>query len=129
MKLVDQTRFGKPDGNCMAATLASILEIPIETVDPHVINNSKWVNNLNKWLQEEYGLALVNTKHINFGYKGYLLLAGETPRGLLHSCVGQIVEGIFTVVHDPHPSRAGLIEITEVSVLAWTGIKPSKALY
>jgi len=45
---------------------------------------------------------------------GYCILAGKSPRGdFAHAVVGWGMQ----VVHDPHPSRAGIVTCTEVIVL------------
>lgn len=111
---VDQTKFGS-DGNCMSACLASILEIGIEEVQCKDEDN--WYKKTNDWLQAEYNLALMTVTKIPYWFKGYLIMCGESPRGIEHATVGQVVEGVATIVHDPHPSRDGIPDVTEIMVL------------
>ena len=40
-----------------------------------------------------------------------VILAGPSPRGVGHACVGNLGFDDFDVVHDPHPSRAGLEQV------------------
>ncbi len=49
----------------------------------------------------------------------------RAERGLLHSCVGLNGE----IVHDPHPSRAGLLEITDYMTLTRTPSNPAHRLF
>ncbi len=112
---IDQTKFGMPNGNCMAACIASILEIPIETVK--IKESDSWYKDVNGWLHTEHGLALMTVTKIPYWFKGYLILCGVSPRNIEHATVGQVVEGVATIVHDPHPSRDGIADITEIMVL------------
>ena len=50
MKPVDQTRFGSPDGNCFAACVASLLEIPLEEA-PNLMNLDEWYRAFEVWLR------------------------------------------------------------------------------
>lgn len=110
---VDQTKFDL-DGNCMAASVASILEVPIESVP--VQDGPTWFRHLNEWMQREHKLALLPIEGVQPFFQGYMVLSGPGPRGREHACVGAIVDGKISVVHDPHPSRDGLIEIREAMV-------------
>jgi len=100
---VDQTAFGFPDGNCMSAAIASVLERPIHTL-PH-FGGERWMSNLQRWLGLQ-GLVPVMAEEWPDNYNGYGVGLGMGPRGLQHAVVvenGQLV-------HDPHYSRAGLVE-------------------
>ena len=116
----DQTAFDL-DGNCMAACLASILEIPIEDVQCKETDN--WFKDVNLWLQREHKLALMEIKRIPYWFQGYLIVSGKGPRGLEHACVLMMesflseADCMVEVVHDPHPSREGLPKITEIMAL------------
>lgn len=115
MMRVLQTKFGEAEGNCFPACVASVLELPLETI-PNFIEQEKETGNhwfwlCNQWL-EQLNLALVhleipdaktlyNAKKWALGYH----LAGVTsPRNLKHSVV--IKNG--KVVHDPHPDQDSL---------------------
>lgn len=56
--------------------------------------------------------ALDLPRKARFCARGFHLLAGENPTKLGHMCVGR--DG--ALVHDPNPSRAGLIMVDEVIV-------------
>lgn len=108
MKKVMQTSFGYPHGNCHAACVASILELPLE--DMPVIKPGSVSTFWQEW--EEYlngiGYATITiTIRDGFVAKGWQILGGKSPRGLVteegkpvyHSVVGKDGE----LVHDPNP--------------------------
>ena len=49
MKPVDQTILTAPGGNCFAACVASILELPLADV-PNFCSEERWWNALQIWL-------------------------------------------------------------------------------
>lgn len=106
MKTVDQTIVGE-NGNCMAACIASLLEIEIDEI-PN-LSEEGWLSRLNEWLGN-FGLfymelSLPQTYWSGMKYWGYHTICGKSPRGLLHAVVG--LQG--KMVHDPHPEKSGLI--------------------
>ncbi|APU89051.1 conserved hypothetical protein [Virus Rctr85] len=112
MKFVDQTRFGNKEGNCLAACLASLFELDIDDVpDFNALHGDNWYSiGLTSWLSQ-FGLVPVMLASITgeFPQNCHYLVGGESPRGILHSCIGLNGE----IVHDPHPSRAGLVRIDD----------------
>ena len=108
----DQTIFDLGKGNCFAACVASILEIPITEVRHFTDGESlHWREEINEWLAER-GLFFIDVS-LNGDIRdelvrfwGYHLILGESPRrgDIRHAVVGYKGE----IVHDPHPSRAGL---------------------
>ena len=120
MKPICQTKFGE-QGNCMAACIASILEISIDDVpemDCKICDNTEfhkaWHTILNEWLFKKYGLSYMELK-IDYPWiknLGYHIICGDSPRlnGIQHAVVG--LNG--KMVHDPFPSAAGIIKGTEV---------------
>jgi hypothetical protein len=106
MKPVDQTIFGEK-GDCFEACLASILEIPLEVIP--VFKESDWFRRTNEWLAKR-GLFYVEVRFDEDGldlmqkFMGYHLICGVAERGLHHAVIGY--KGV--IVHDPHPSRAGI---------------------
>ena len=118
-------------GNCYAACIASLLGLPITEV-PNIevlygIDNTYYWEVLCKWLGHlGYELSTDNRfkscfhedfQDMNFGgedrhaawrkelYDKYYLVSGKSPRGIQHICIYQNGK----LVHDPHPSREGLI--------------------
>ena len=116
MKPVDQTKLHDPDnginGNCMAASLASILELSLSEVPEFEdMGEQKWWPALRRWLKS-LGYHLLAWKQ-EFYMPVYFIASGPSPRGIEHSVVYRGTK----MVHDPHPSRAGIVEITSVWAL------------
>jgi hypothetical protein len=102
MKPVEQTYLTYPDGNCFAACVASVLELPLEAVPD--FKGEGWLDRWQEWLAK-HNLTFVNF-HIDpadeWRPPGYSLLAADSPRGAwLHS----VVCHNGTIVFDPHPER------------------------
>jgi len=102
-------------GNCMQATLASLLELPIDQV-PHFLadgttDGNVFCQRLNEWLRP-MNMAYVMIPPFAgaarvTGIKGlHHEVSGPSPReaGYWHACCG--VDGKLT--HDPHSSRDGV---------------------
>jgi hypothetical protein len=119
VKPVDQTRFGVPGGNCYQACLASLLELGLEEIPEDLAHGDGTMARTNAWLAPR-GFCMVC-----FSYRttdlwhppagAWHVLSGPSPRGdFWHSTVGRDGQ----LVHDPHPSRAGLVgEEREVDLL------------
>lgn len=106
MKPVKQTKFGKDEGNCFSACLASILEIPLRLIPNFCVEwPSDWLNKTNEWLAG-FGLVL-----IDFNVEGvpdwdtYWIASGLSPR---LTCDHSVVYQGSAMVCDPHPSGDGL---------------------
>lgn len=130
MKPVMQTLFGKGKGNCYAACIASILEIPIEDV-PNFCAQSQynWHKAVADWMSVR-GLRIIALEFSTrkglwggealkrcwtYGLGGeWVILSGLSPRStdranpMYHSVVGQPRGWGFRMVHDPHPDGTGL---------------------
>lgn len=120
MKPVAQRILHDPEngqyGDCMRATIASLLELPSEQV-PHFYEKGTAEDfdaTLREFLQS-LGYALLNLSYwewknfpdICYGLKAvHHMISGPTERGTYHAVVGCDGE----VAHDPHPSNAGLLE-------------------
>ena len=117
MKPVDQQVLHDPDngkyGDCMRACIASLLELPAEEV-PHFFktgNDNDFDDKLDQYLRWQ-GYSLLDITYFEFGrYQGirgetdiHHIISGYTERGTYHATVGHRGK----VVHDPHPSKAGL---------------------
>lgn len=130
-----QTRVGdNPDapGNCFAACLASILEVPLseipdelESIDKVKAEGrwtgikeddwsrawSEWWILVSDWLFLKFGLGIQDVQYSS-GTGGliqddefYCILGGTSPRGLSHAVVAKGPN----IVHDPHPEGGGLV--------------------
>lgn len=107
MKPVDQTRFGVPEGNCFAACVASLLELPLEQVPHFPDHGADWYSAFRDWLRARrlYPVCFEVKRPEDGRPDGMHILSGKSPRGeFLHSVVAK---GAY-IVHDPHPSRAGI---------------------
>ena len=124
MTPVEQTIIGE-HGNCFAACLASLMEIPIEQVmcaqEAHESGKS-WTQELSRWLAP-FGLSYIEVKPEGIDYVwlsrcGYHMIGGDSPRGTVggHSVIG--LNG--KIYFDPHPTRAGLTKITDYGFLVKT---------
>jgi hypothetical protein len=139
MKPVDQTILpteGVPmRGNCFAACLASLLELPLEEV-PHVMEHDNWRERTNEWLAT-LGLGLIEVRIdveepalFLLPQNMWLIATGTTRRheSRLHSVVGQSIAGgcMWQYVHDPHPDKTFL---TRASHLMWlVPLDPARAI-
>lgn len=124
MKPIKQTKISSEDGtihgNCFRACIASILEIDIDSIPAFEDMGTEWHMPFFKFLNEN-NLETDGTRYkhidsfefdlINYeGIYGYIIVNGKSPRTYVtrgHSVVyknGQMV-------HDPHPSNDGLLEI------------------
>jgi hypothetical protein len=111
MKPVYQTKFAKPDGNCHAACLASIFEIPLESI-PSWGCSSFWYDHFKKWMIENFDLQPIDIEIESFESimwkpHGYHIINGPSVNGdFWHSVVGLNGE----IVHDPFPEMPALKE-------------------
>ena len=111
MKPVDMQVFEAGKGDCLRACIASILELRPDEVPNFTEIKGPQARVVTQWLSTR-GLALLEVPvasmdfYFVFEYaKIWHIISGRGPRGLRHATVG--LSG--KIVHDPHPSRAGLI--------------------
>jgi hypothetical protein len=106
---VNQTRFGQR-GNCMQASVASLLDLPIDAVPDFVVIRSWWLA-LDELVRPR-GLTPVEHRPavpITTAGDGMLaLLSGTSPRGYRHMVVGRLGLSGWEVAHDPHPEGGGI---------------------
>lgn len=112
MKPVDQIIFGSPNGNCLTACLASILEIPLETIPFN--GDTGWFDKLNAWLYPRGFYALCFEFHDLWRPSGLYILCGRSPRGDFSHCV--VAKG-DSIIHGPHPSRAGVLSWDDGTII------------
>jgi hypothetical protein len=130
---VTQTICNTSNGNCFAACIASILEIPLEEMPNY--HSSDWADLWRKWLRER-GLSLMtfdlpnNIEALDQRERmllmpGYCILAANTSRhDQLHAVV--VLDG--EIVHDPNPNSPGtLTQWVQVDILVV--LNPRKALF
>src|SRR3954462_14709277 len=96
-------------GDCVRASIASVLELPISEV-PHFLHLAKGEVYENYCLIEDFLLAKgcevlwqVNIEdHLVVGRNVYHLISGQSPRD---PTIGHMVVGLNgAICHDPHPS-------------------------
>lgn len=122
MKPVMQTKVGK-DGNCMSACIASLLEVPIESVDRAEWSDD-WLRELDALLDPfGYTYAEFNPQQV-FSWCGECLMigCGQSPRGLMHAViirhrVGRKGYHTYEWVHDPHPEGGWVKEVESIGLL------------
>ncbi len=113
MKPVDQTVLHVPGvskGNCQQAAVASILHLDIDEV-PNFVESDNFWNDFHVFMKSK-GYEVVSLEP-HRSPLCYYLAYGKTERGTRHACVywgGQLV-------HDPHPSKAGLMEVDEINLI------------
>lgn len=135
---VDQEFLHDPEagtvGDCWRAGIASILGLPLEDV-PHFVRDyptaegattAAWFDETCRWLTEHHGVTALfydNPEAIRAEGRAedhqrvhrLILLDGRSPRDVAHVVVGDAITG--EMVHDPHPTRAGLTTVTGAFVL------------
>ena len=124
---VDQTRMHDAEagiaGNCAQAAVASLMGVKLEAVpdftEGQIADTPDTPDTLARYWKRfesyfaEQGLVAVRLDG-NYCFEGYHLASGPSPRGPSH----MIVRKSGTVVHDPHPSRDGLLEVQHVYIVA-----------
>lgn len=113
MQAIDQTTFGEGLGNCFSACVASILELPIDDV-PFFGADELWWTRFSEWLEARNLYAVCLKHRAGRAPVGYHILSGKSPRGeFLHSVVAKGDD----IVHDPHPSRANILDRTDCIII------------
>ena len=109
-------------GNCLAAAIASLLDIQITEV-PNIevlyeLPGHFWDTVMSKWLEfkgyqisaaPQYGVFHNDGHHYPEGTADslkydYYLGSGQSVRGVSHICIFKAGE----LIHDPHPTREGI---------------------
>jgi hypothetical protein len=125
---VSQSKLYAPDaihnGNCFAATLASLLEIPLWMVPPFedMFSRSDWRDRVDKWLDRMFHLQLVRLEgHETEVLPEFYIACGLSPRGVGHS----VIYRRGALAHDPHPSGAGIAGVERTYHLIRNGLFPA----
>lgn len=133
MTPVDQDIYSDKEkgifGNCLQACIASMLDFSLEDV-PHFMQESPdnpWIS-AKEWIKEKGYVVfsfcttatVLDSLYIEGIYQNidgrqcysprYCILCGPGPRGVNHAVIGQVNGYGVKIVHDPHHSRAGLID-------------------
>lgn len=112
---------GSP-GDCLRTTVANLLHLPYEEV-PHFAQHVGWWDCMRRWARSRGGDfvcvapedGVIRHLFVEPPSPGDRFVAcGPSPRGDFWHVV--LVDRDLRLVHDPHPSDAGLLEVAEVFV-------------
>lgn len=108
MTPVFQARYGKGDGNCLTACVASILDIPLSDL-PEFCVDDEWFRRLHKFC-EERGLSLTYFPHsdnnpIFISNTYVILLLRLEGEGIFHAVVGKVIPDGSEPVSDAEVER------------------------
>jgi hypothetical protein len=120
---VKQTKVGYPNGNCYAACIASLLEMPLEEM-PVVVADAKFNEIWDAWFAARGIARLCFTYSPDHVFKGWMIICGLSPRDVVnengervhHAVVGRDCVPVF----DPHPDASDAFfegSPTEVDIL------------
>ena len=98
-------------GNCLQAAVATVVRLPLDAV-PHFSAFVWWPQALTLWAYGR-GLRVMGERATaipEIPGRTYIV-GGKSPRGVAHVVVGRNGQ----VVWDPHPSRDGITEVTDLT--------------
>lgn len=102
---------GIHNGNCYAACLASLLDIPLWMVPPFEDmfgRGGEYRVRTQDWLRRMFGLRLQETSgHRVDELPEFYIASGLGKRGVHHS----VIYSAGKLAHDPHPSDDGIIDV------------------
>lgn len=103
-----ETELGR--GNCLAACVASLLNLNISDVPNFRLFDDQW-GKLQEWLGAR-GMVAIRfpaSTEIVMMPPTHCILTGNSPRNpVLHAVIGKWIYGDLEIVHDPHPDGTGL---------------------
>ncbi|WP_329140922.1 hypothetical protein [Streptomyces sp. NBC_00670] len=99
---------GRP-GNCLQACIASLLDLPLDDV-PHFLLHADWTAALQEFVTAHGHRLRMQPPDTHCAYG---MAWGPSERGVRHA----VVWADGHMAHDPHPSRAGLLHVTELLTL------------
>lgn len=101
-----QIHFGSPYGSCFATAVASVLDVELGSVPNFTaFRSGRWWDALLLWAKS---VRVHVERRSNDGDplpEHPVIASGKSPRGFRHAVVWQG----GAMVHDPHPSDAGLV--------------------
>jgi hypothetical protein len=115
MTPVKQTKlYGKDgihNGNCYAACLASLLDLPLWMVPPFEDmfgRGGEYHKRTQEWLGRMFGLQLEDTDDLcSAELPEFYMASGPGARGVHHA----VIYSGGKLVHDPHPSGDGILSV------------------
>ena len=133
--LYDQTTFSDAEagthGDCCRACVSTLLQVQPESLPHPLRDDGEWNTRFFHVLQEIFGLAIRSVDHNpkllpsteiydtswgDFRVPRLVMAAGMSPRNVRHAVIYDRLAQ--RMVHDPHPSRAGILEIEAFDYLA-----------
>lgn len=136
MKRVDQTTFGSPGGNCFSACLATLLEVPLAEVPYFMDAGDAWLEQVQAWLRPRGLYAVPVVAGDDWTPAGLCIISGTTERSRKPEDLHSVVARGSEIIHDHHPSRAGLLTRKDVILLvpldpanlptAWRPVTPTE---
>lgn len=126
-----QTKFGI-EGDCFDACVASLLELPLESVD-YFKGEKTWYADFQNWLAPR-GLAYVEVDcgdpnpFYRFPLPVLVIGGGPSPRGVEggHAVVLELSGWDKKLLHDPHPDSTGLVTIKTIGLLVYRPVDNKK---
>ncbi|BCW61862.1 hypothetical protein [Arthrobacter sp. StoSoilB22] len=100
-------------GDCWKACIASLLDVEDYDSVPHFVGLEDWWGETYTYVWEKHQLSLRkwrDAQHIPPGLELFIGV-GPSPRGDFHHAV--IVDRAGKLVHDPHPSDLGILNVEE----------------
>jgi len=100
MKKVYQTKYGKNEGNCFQACVASLFEMSLEEVPNFCWYEpiEKWYENFILWLHKK-GFSAIPLQETNINRPNYkncfLIVSGKNQDGIMHSVIYKNGEPLF----------------------------------
>ena len=101
---------GIHSGNCYAACLASMLDLPLWMVPPFedMFASHAWHNRTTDWLARMFNLQMVQLEgHQVDALPEFYIATGPSQRGVHHSTIYRSGD----LMHDPHPSGSGIVSV------------------
>lgn len=121
------------DNNCFQACIASLFEFPIEYL-PDCMIESHWNwDEIKEWMNRRNWMLIevIPSRDLNYMIpeKAYSIMSGPSPRGnCSHAVIGQMLDGNWKVVFDPHESNAGILSVSAITLFCWTGHEKCRGL-
>jgi|SRR6185312_3239188 len=118
MTPVNQSKLYSPDGihngNCFAACLASLLDLPLWMVPPFedMFGRGDWAVRRDEWLYRMFKMRLARIEGFGWGQvmpAEYWIANGPSARGVHHSVIYS--RETMQMVHDPHPAKSGVEKV------------------
>lgn len=95
------------NGNCFAACLASLLDLPLWMVPPFddMFGRRDYHGRPEEWIERVFNQELMSSDgHQTEKLPEFYIASGPSARGVKHS----VIYSAGKLVHDPHPSGEGI---------------------